>query len=34
VGWSRQQPLQRATQRDEAAIQQWYTERWPALQKT
>jgi transposase len=33
VGWSRQQPLQRATQRDEAAIQQWYTERWPALQK-
>jgi transposase len=33
IGWSRQQPVQRATQRDEAAIQQWYTERWPALQK-
>jgi transposase len=33
VGWSRQQPIERATQRDEAAIQQWYAERWPALQK-
>jgi transposase len=32
-GWSRQQPVARATQRDEAAIQQWYNERWPALQK-
>jgi transposase len=32
-GWSRQQPVERATQRDEAAIQQWYMERWPALQK-
>jgi transposase len=32
-GWSRQQPIERATQRDEAAIQQWYNERWPALQK-
>lgn len=33
VGWSRQQPVQRATQRDEAAIQRWYAERWPALRK-
>jgi transposase len=33
AGWSHQQPITRATQRDEAAIQQWYTERWPALQK-
>ena len=33
AGWSRQQPIERATQRDEAAIQQWYAERWPALQK-
>jgi transposase len=33
AGWSRQQPLQRATQRDEQAIQRWYAERWPALQK-
>lgn len=30
-GWSPQQPLQRATQRDEAAIERWYAERWPAL---
>jgi transposase len=33
AGWSRQQPVHRANQRDEAAIQQWYAERWPALQK-
>ena len=33
TGWSRQQPIERATQRDEAAIQHWYAERWPALQK-
>jgi transposase len=33
AGWSRQQPVQRATQRDEAAIQRWYAERWPALKK-
>jgi transposase len=33
VGWSRQQPIERATQRDEQAIQHWYEERWPALKK-
>jgi transposase len=33
VGWSRQQPIERATQRDEAAIAQWYEQRWPALKK-
>jgi transposase len=33
AGWSRQQPIERATQRDEAAMAQWYAERWPALQK-
>ena len=33
VGWSPQRPIQRATQRDEAAIAQWYAERWPALKK-
>ncbi len=33
AGWSRQQPLERATQRDEAAIRRWYAERWPALKK-
>jgi transposase len=33
AGWSRQQPIERATQRDEAAIGRWYEERWPALRK-
>ena len=33
VGWSRQQPVQRATQRDAEAVRQWYAERWPALKK-
>jgi transposase len=33
AGWSRQEPIERATQRDEAAIKQWYDERWPALKK-
>src|SRR5438094_9929569 len=33
IGWSVQQPIRRATQRDEAAIAAWYTERWPALKK-
>jgi transposase len=32
-GWSRQQPVARATQRDEEAIRQWYDERWPALKR-
>ena|SRR5438093_373832 len=33
LDWSPQRPLQRATQRDEAAIAQWRTRRWPALKK-
>ena len=33
LGWSPQRPLQRATQRDEAAIEDWYRTRWPALKK-
>ena len=33
AGWSRQHPIERATQRDEAAIKQWYDERWPAIKK-
>jgi transposase len=33
VGWSRQRPVKRATQRDTAAIEQWQEERWPALRK-
>ena len=32
-GWSRQKPLKRASQRDEAAIQRWKEEHWPALKK-
>jgi transposase len=33
IGWSRQQPLERATQRNEQASEEWYEERWPALKK-
>ena len=33
VGWSVQKPIERATQRDEAAIAQWHEECWPALKK-
>lgn len=33
LGWSRQQPIQRATQRDAAAIRQWFEQRWPALKQ-
>jgi transposase len=33
LGWTPQRPIQRATQRDEAAIERWYAERWPALKK-
>jgi transposase len=32
AGWSPQKPIRRATQRDEAAIERWATEQWPALQ--
>jgi transposase len=32
-GWSLQKPVRRATQRDEAAIERWKTERWPQLKK-
>jgi transposase len=32
IGWSVQKPRTQATQRDEAAIEHWATERWPALQ--
>jgi transposase len=33
IGWSRQQPCERATQRNEQAIQAWYEQRWPAIKK-
>ncbi len=32
-GWSRQRPITRATQRDEAKITAWTEERWPALKR-
>jgi transposase len=31
--WSRQKPLRRASQRDEAAIRHWKEEHWPVLKK-
>jgi len=31
VGWTVQKPVQRASQRNEAEIEAWRTERWPAL---
>jgi transposase len=33
AGWSVQQPVERATQRDAATIQRWWEERWPAIKK-
>ena len=33
VGQSVQRPVERATQRDEAAVRAWWQERWPALEK-
>lgn len=33
LGWSSQKPERRASQRDEAAIQQWVEERWPEVKK-
>lgn len=32
-GWSRQKPVHRASQRDEAAIQRWQGEEWPRIKK-
>jgi transposase len=33
LDWSVQKPIRRATQRDEAAVADWYAERWPALKR-
>ncbi|GHO62953.1 hypothetical protein KSC_018450 [Ktedonobacter sp. SOSP1-52] len=33
AGWSRQKAIERASQRNESAIQLWQQERWPALKK-
>jgi transposase len=33
IGWSRQKPVERASQRDEEAIARWSAETWPELKK-
>ncbi len=33
IGWSRQKPIERATQRNEQAIERWRTEKWQELEK-
>ena len=33
IGWSRQKPIERATQRDEQAIERWRSEKWHEIQK-
>jgi transposase len=32
LDWSVQKPIRRATQRNDVALREWWTERWPALQ--
>jgi transposase len=34
MGWSRQRPARRAIERDDAAIDAWVKNRWPAVKKT
>jgi transposase len=34
LGWSVQRPRRRAAERDQAAIDCWVTERWPAIKQT
>ena len=33
MGWSWQKPVRRARQQDEAALQQWRDEQWPAIKR-
>jgi len=33
IGWSVQVPIERASQRDEQAIERWKREQWPAIKK-
>ncbi len=33
IGWSVQKPIERATERNDAAIERWRTEKWPAIKK-
>lgn len=34
MGWSRQRPARRATERNDAAIETWVKDRWPVVKKT
>ncbi len=34
LGWTPQKPVERATQRDQAAIDNWQSQRWPELKKS
>jgi transposase len=34
LGWSVQRPVRRAAERDEAAIDRWVKQRWPAIKQT
>jgi transposase len=34
AGWSRQQPIERASQRNEEAVKKWGEEHWPAIKKS
>jgi transposase len=33
IGWSRQKPVRRASQRDEQTVESWRTESWPTAEK-
>jgi transposase len=33
IGWSVQKPTLRASERNDAAIERWHSEKWPALKK-
>lgn len=34
IGWSRQKPAERASQREEAEIEEWEEETWPEIKKS
>lgn len=33
IGWSVQKPIERASERNDAAIERWRTDKWPAIKK-
>jgi transposase len=33
IGWSVQKPIERASERNDAAIERWRTQKWPAIKK-